>query len=137
MKILLGPAGSPTGTTLTSLQFVKEQGLQAMELAFTHGVHMSGETAKKVAEENRKHKIALSIHAPYYINLVSEDAKKIKESKQRILKSCELGHILGARKVIFHPAYYGKLPKELVYERVKKEIEEMMDVIKENKWNVN
>lgn len=137
MKILLGPAGSPTGNTLTSLAFVKEQCLQAMELAFTHGVHMSRETAEKIAGENKKHKISMSIHAPYYVNLVSEDEKKVSDSKKRILKSCELGHILGARKIIFHPAYYGRLPKELVYERVKKEVVEMLDTIKENKWNVN
>jgi len=39
--------------------------------------------------------IELSVHAPYYINLASEDPKKQKESVQRILDSASAGIILG------------------------------------------
>jgi deoxyribonuclease IV len=137
MKILLGPAGSPAKSSMEGLKAVHDMGLGAMEVAFTHGVHMGIDTAKSIAEENEKYNISLSTHAPYYINLVSDDAKKIKASRQRILESCERAHHMGAKKVIFHAAYYGSLGKERVYTLVKEEISTMLDEIKENEWNVN
>ncbi len=136
MKILLGPAGSPAKSTLDGLRFLSDIGLKAMEVAFTHGVKMGSATAKQIAEENKKYDMALSIHAPYYINLTSDDGRKIKESKQRIIDSCHRGHIMGAHKIVFHTAYYGKRSKEETYDLVKHGVEELMDNIKENKWNV-
>ncbi|MEM5812334.1 MAG: TIM barrel protein, partial [Candidatus Aenigmatarchaeota archaeon] len=73
---------------------------------------------------------------PYYINLASEDAKKQKESVQRIMDSAERGHYLGAKEIVFHPAYFGKEDKERVYRTVKNHIIDMMDKIEKNSWNV-
>ena len=50
------------------------------------------EDAVKIGKKAKKSGIKLSIHAPYWINLNSKDKKKIEQSKQRILKSCEIGH---------------------------------------------
>jgi deoxyribonuclease-4 len=136
MKILLGPAGSPAKSTLEGLKTVHDLGLQAMEVAFTHGIHMGLELARQIAEENKKYNISLSIHAPYYINLTSTDSRKLKESKQRILDSCHRGSLMGARKIVFHAAYYGKLTKEETYEKVKAEILSLLDSIKDNSWDV-
>lgn len=135
MQILLGPAGSPAKSTIEGLKFVHDVGLHAMEVAFTHGVRMGLELAKNIAEENKKYSISLSIHAPYYINLASVDKRKIKESRQRILDSCRRGHLMGAKKIVFHAAYYGKLSKEETYSKVLEEICTIMDDIKSNKWD--
>lgn len=136
MEILLGPAGSPAKSTLDGIKVVHDLGLQAMEVAFTHGIHMGIELAKSVGNEAKRYDISLSIHAPYYINLTSTDRIKLKESKKRIIDTCERGHYMNARKIIFHAAYYGKRSREETYERVKKEIVSMMKVIGENGWNV-
>ncbi|MBI4895569.1 MAG: TIM barrel protein [Candidatus Aenigmarchaeota archaeon] len=138
-KIKLGPAGSPMASTFDGIAEVKRLGLQALEVQFTHGVRMSLDLAKQVGEESKKHGIRLSIHGPYYINLLSEDPQKIKDSKKRILDSCERGHFFGSKEdptsVVFHPAYYGKLSKETAFSIVLNEIEEMNEILKENKWN--
>ncbi len=139
-KIKLGPAGSPLASTFDGIAEVERLGLQSLEVQFTHGVRMSNELAKKVGEEAKRCGIELSIHGPYYINLLSEDLEKIKASKQRILDSCERGSFFGTKEnptsVVFHPAYYGKLIKEEAFSRVLNEMQEMNEVIKENKWNV-
>ena len=134
-QIFLGPAGSPKTSTLEGIPYVKEVGLQAMEVQFVRGVHMSVDLAKKIHDVNKNFNIKLSIHSPYYINLASEEKKKIQESKQRILDSCERAHYLNASPVVFHPAYFGNLEKENVFKIVKEEIKDVIKTVKKNKWN--
>jgi deoxyribonuclease-4 len=135
-SIKLGPAGSPEKSTLEGIKKVKELGLQAMEVEFVRGVKMRNELAKQCGEEARKQGIKLSVHAPYYINLASEDREKREASMKRILDSCERGHYLGAREIVFHPAYFEKKTKEEVYGIVREAILRMQDTIKKNGWNV-
>jgi deoxyribonuclease-4 len=136
MKIHLGPAGSPATSTLEGLSTVSKLGLQAMEVQFTHGIAMGLPLAKQIGEENKNHNIILSVHAPYYINLASEDNSKITASKKRIIASCERANLMGAERVVFHAAYYGKHSKEETYDIVKEAMLEMMGIIEKNNWNV-
>ena len=136
MIIKLGPAGSPAKSTLEGIKEVRRLGLQSLEVEFVRGVHMGIDLAKECGVEAKKLGIELSVHAPYYINLASEEKKKQEESKQRILDSCERGHYLGAREIVFHPAYFGKGDKEKVFQITKEHILDMMDTIRKKGWNV-
>ena len=136
MNINLGPAGSPAKSTLEGIKEVKRLGLQSLEVEFVRGVKMSNSLAKECGAEAKKLGIELSVHAPYYINLASEEKKKQEESKQRILDSCERGHYLGAREIIFHPSYFGKGDKKKVLQITKEHILDMMETIREKGWNV-
>ena len=148
-QILIGTAGSPGKSTLEGLGIVKKAGLEAMEVEFVRGVKMSIATAKEIAKENEKQGLSLSIHAPYYINLASADKAKYVASIKRILDSCERGHHLGARFIVFHAAYYGGKDlkssnsgmgdeeiKERAFRMVEKAINEMQEIIEKKKWNV-
>jgi len=135
MEIKLGPAGTG-GDSLKGIQQVHDLGLDSLEIEFTYGVRMSNELAKKCGEIAKRLKMHLSVHAPYYVNLASMEKKKIEASKKRILESCERGHWLGAKYIIFHPGFYGKYSKEECFQLVKKAILEMQNVIKEKEWNV-
>jgi len=133
--ICFGPAGlsnDPAGM----IDNLKQNGLNICEIAFTHSVYMNNSKAKEIGEYAKKQGITLTIHAPYYINLTSEDKTKITASKKRILLCCERAHYLKAKDVVFHAAYYGKLSKEKVYDMVSEEIKDMQSVIKKNKWDV-
>ena len=138
MRIFLGPAGIPLaakgGGTSDGIRKVKEIGLKAMEVEFTHGVQMKNELARKVGEIREETNIKLSVHAPYYINLASIEPEKIKASKQRILTSCERAHYMGASPVVFHPGFYGSYTRKETYEIVKKGILDITDKIKEKGW---
>lgn len=115
---------------------VKELGLDCMEVQFSHGIKMGLGLAKRVGEEREKAGIELSVHAPYYINLASKDHEKTRASKKRILDSCERAHYMGARHVVFHPAYFGGGDKEKVYGIAKEHILDMMGTIRKNGWDV-
>ena len=121
---------------MKGIQAIHDKGLDAVEIEFTYGVKMSNELAKKVGDLGKKLNLHISIHAPYYVNLSSTDKRKVEASKKRILESCERGHHLNAKYIVFHAGYYGKLGKEECYQKIKKEIIDMMSVIKQKGWNV-
>lgn len=133
--IKLGPAGlgSPAEKGVEELHKLK---LDACEVAFTYKVYMSNAEAKKIGELAKKLNVSLSIHAPYYINLNSEDKKKLEASKKRILQSCERGNYMHASCVVFHPGYYGKDNPEVTYQNIKKAILEIQNEIKKHNWNI-
>ncbi|MDD5416753.1 MAG: TIM barrel protein [Candidatus Aenigmarchaeota archaeon] len=128
--IRLGPAGIPIsfeGSSIEAVPFIKKLGLQAFEIEFVRGVHMSLDTAKEVGKVAKENDISLSIHAPYYINLASHEKIKIIESKKRILDSLERGEKMDAKIVVVHPGYYGKHSKEECYKIIKEQCEEIVD----------
>src|SRR3989344_469073 len=135
MTILIGPAGTG-GDSLNGLDIIKKKGLDACEIEFVRGVKMSNELAKKVGNQARKLGLELSVHAPYYVNLASEDSIKRKASIKRILDSCERGHYLGAKKIVFHPGYYIKDNKEKTFEVISDSISQMLDLIKSKEWDI-
>ncbi|MCL6500577.1 MAG: TIM barrel protein [Candidatus Pacearchaeota archaeon] len=141
-QVRFGPSGiGSVKEALNNLQFYKKQGISAAEVEFTYGVYIKNNSdAELIGKEAKKLDIALSIHAPYYINLASEDKKIRESSKNRILECCERGHYFGTKErptpIVFHAAYYGKYTREECYEIVKQSILEMQQIIKKKKWQV-
>jgi len=140
-KILFGTAGIPISTktrdSVSGIERVKELGLGAMELEFVRGIHMSEETAKEVAKAAKKLGIALSVHAPYFINLNSREKEKVSASRKRIMESARIGEKAGAEIVTFHPAYFQGEEKKKVLEKVAGEIAGMADEIRSNGWEIS
>lgn len=136
MKILIGPGG--TGSpAIEGLKEIAKFGLNCVEVEFTHSIYMkSNKIAKEVGDAAKELGIDLSVHCPYYINLLSVEKAKITASMKRILVSAERGHYLGAKYIVFHAGYYGKLTKDQAFEGIKKAMLEMQGVIKKNKWSV-
>lgn len=124
-----GTAGTPISAskrdTLSGVKRVREIGLDCMEVEFVRGVKMGVETAKKVGQAAIEMDVALSVHAPYYINLNSRETEKVDASRKRILDSARIGNIFGARGVVFHPAFYQGDSSDTVYGIVKTHVLEM------------
>jgi Endonuclease IV len=127
-NVYLGPAGIPqyvvkAKSTLDAVKAVRELGLNAMEVEFVQGVRMSRELAKRVGKAARDYRVRLSVHAPYFINLCSEEAEKVEKSRRRLVDSLDRAYHMEAWVVVVHAAYYGKLGPERCYEKVKEELE--------------
>jgi len=132
--IKIGPAGlGGVEEAEERLERYKKLGLNACEIAFTYGVYIKEDDAKKIGEKAKELDIQLTIHAPYWINLNSEEREKIEKSKERILNSLKIGDLLNASLVVFHPGYYGKMDKKKTFENIKKEILELQEKRKELK----
>ncbi len=137
MKINFGPSAlGSVNEAINTLRGYLEMGLNACEIPFTYNIYIKKEDAIKIGDFVKKNKIKLSIHAPYFVNLNSEEKEKIENSKKRILKCCEIGHYLNAENIVFHAGFYSKKSKEETYENIKKNIIELQKEIKKNKWNV-
>ena len=134
--IRIGPAGSDGLGNLKGVQKVAETGLDCMEVEFTYGVRMDLKTAKAVGALAKENGIVLSVHAPYYINLASEEKEKFAASKKRILDSCERAHALGARNVVFHAGFYQKRTAGQTYIRIRKAIGQLQKSIARKGWQV-
>ena len=138
MTIHFGPAGlGPVKDAVKTLEDYSKKGLEACEIAFTYGVYIKhDEDMKIIKEAAEKNKIKLSIHAPYWVNLNSSEPKKIQESKERILRCCEVGEKLGCYRVVFHPGYYGKMFPEETFDNIRNAVKDMQTIIKEKKWKI-
>jgi len=140
MKIRLGPSGIPisskSNSSIEGVKTVKELGLSAMEISFTHGIHMSLATAKELGKIAKVLDVELSIHVPYFVNLASLDKKIIEASKKRIVDSLERGVEMEASIVVAHAGYYGK-DKEKAIEMIFEACKEITQLIEKNDWNID
>ena len=83
--IRFGPAGNETSfydqgykNTYQAMQWLEDMGLNAYEYQCGRGVNIKEDSANQIKEYAIKHNIALSLHAPYYINMATKERKKLK-----------------------------------------------------------
>ena len=63
------PRSSARPGTEHGIRRARELGLDLLEMAWVNGITMRDETADRIAATARECDIALTAHAPYYINL--------------------------------------------------------------------
>lgn len=133
-KLLFGTGGTPhssrSASTADGIERIAELGLGCMEVEFVYGANMSQAMARKVGETARNLDVKLSAHGPYYINLNAHEEEKLVASRKRLMQTVRIASTIGARGVIFHPAFYLKDPPDEVYERVKKELEDIVSAMR-------
>lgn len=138
MEIYLGTQGIPAsirlknGNVIDGLYALSALSLNALELDFAYKIYLNNEECRIVAEVAEKLGIRLSIHAPYYINLLSEKESVRKTSKKRIFMCIERANNLKADAVAVHAAFYGKLSKEEAYRSIKRELMSIIDADSSN-----
>ncbi len=136
--LLFGTAGvplsSPGRDTISGIKRIKELNLECMEIEFVRGVKMGEKTAAEVRKVASDLGIELSVHAPYYVNLNSEE--KGEASKKRVFDSARIGSLCGARSIVFHPGYYLKSSPENAYKRIKRRIGEIVEALEQENIDV-
>lgn len=133
-KIKFGPAGIPIqckgSSTLDGIQCCSDLGLNAMEIQFGMGVRLKKEIASEIKTLSKKLEISISSHAPYFVNLCSEDKKKFEISKRNLFQAGEITSLAGGELFVFHPGFYQKLTIEEAYKNALthlKEVKEKFD----------
>src|SRR3990172_3999202 len=126
-KLLFGPAGVPVSvreprTSVRGIERVAELGLGCMELEFVRGVHMSEKAALEVRDAATKLKVALTAHAPYFINLNAAEPAKLAASQQRILQTARIAALCGAESIVFHAGFYLGQPAAAVYDVIRRNL---------------
>ncbi|MDD4249762.1 MAG: TIM barrel protein [Methanosarcina sp.] len=133
-KLFFGTAGVPrsakASNSLAGIERVRELGLDCMELEFVQGVRMREKGAGKVLETAGRENVALSVHAPYYINLNSPEKEKLNASMERIYQAARIGSLCGAESIVLHAAFYQKSSKQTTYENVSKALRELTEQLR-------
>ena len=139
--IRFGTVGSPQTTnasgTPAAIAHIRALGLDHLEIAWVQSVRVSDETCAEIKAAGEKHKVTISIHAPYYINLNSQTSELMAKSDERLLTAARKGYLAGAKDIIFHPGSYHSQPPEQVYERAKEKLLEITAILKKEKVKVN
>jgi deoxyribonuclease-4 len=134
-RLRFGPAGIPlrakARSTKQGVLEVKALGLDAMEIEFVRRISLTEQSAREVAAIARELDVALTVHAPYYVNLASPDKSKAEASAQRVYQSAVIGYAAGAWSVCFHAAYYMGKGSEEVYSIVKEALKGIIAKLKD------
>ena len=103
------PGGSVGGVLRSA-----ELGLHALELGWVRSVRVSEKTCAKIKHAAEEGDVAISVHAPYFMNLNATEEEWPK-SRKRLMDSAIFGHLAGATDIIFHPgSYFGAEPEEVL-----------------------
>jgi deoxyribonuclease-4 len=120
LSFRFGTVGSPIetpkkpGGSLGAIQFSKSIGLQALELGWVQSVRVTEATCAAIKAMGQEQEVALSVHAPYFINLNATDEEWPK-SRKRLMDAAHYGYLAGATDIIFHPgSYFGNDPVEVL-----------------------
>lgn len=136
-----GTAGVPitvsSGDTLKGIEEVKSLGLDAIELEWVHGVRLKPEKCDEFRTKADETGVLLSVHAPYYVNLASEEPDKLEASIGRIMQSAILGERAGATDIVFHPAFMMNRERDVVEKLVFKAFADLITRFEKEKLSVN
>lgn len=117
MSAIFGPAGNaenfPYKSSADAPRWLREIGLDCYEYQCGKGVHVGEATARKVGLAAAEHGIALSLHAPYFINLANPDPGALQKTVGYITGACLVADWMGAKRVVIHSgALMGRARRE-------------------------
>lgn len=118
-RAIFGPAGTCNKaaeagckTTLKLLDYLAQREVDAFEYQCGRGVNIGEAKAAELGERAARLGITLSLHAPYYISLASDDPQKRENSIRYILDSAKAASLMGAARIVVHPGGLGGLSRE-------------------------
>ena len=83
-------------------QYLSDFGLDLYEYQCSRGVRISDEKAKNLKKQSRKYGITLSVHAPYYISLSTQEEEKKKSTIKYITDTMIAAQKMGADRIVVH-----------------------------------
>ena len=120
LSFKFGTVGSPAATpanpggTVGGIRYAASLGLDALELAWVQGVRVGEAACAAIKQTAEELGVALSVHAPYYINLNGAD-EKWPRLRTYLMDAAHYGNLAGATDIIFHPGtYFGRPADEVL-----------------------
>lgn len=93
-------------------KYLNEMGLDAYEYQCSRGVKISDEKINKIKDEAIKNNITLSIHAPYYISLSTQEEDKKISTIKYITDTMMVAKKMGAKEIVVHAGSLLKLDRD-------------------------
>ncbi len=117
MSARFGPAGNaadfPYKSSIKAPRWLRELGLDCYEYQCGKGVNVGEATARLLGQAAAEEGIALSLHAPYFINLANPDPESLQKTIGYITSACLAASWMGAERVVVHSgALMGRTRRE-------------------------
>ncbi len=116
MSAKFGPAGNaesfPYKSSVDAPRWLGELGLDCYEYQCGKGVRVKEDTAVALGRQAQEHGVALSLHAPYFINLANPDPESQEKTIGYITSSCLVADQMGATRVVIHSGALMKRTRE-------------------------
>ena len=116
--IKFGPSGlceqfveSGKKHTIEAGVWLKDMGVDCFEYSFGRGVKIKSQTAEEIGKEFSKNGIEISVHAPYFINLATQEEEKALNNHTYIFDSLRALRAFGGNRCVFHPGSPLKTPR--------------------------
>lgn len=120
------PLSTPKpGGTLKGIVHAHSLGIRAMEMEWVQSVPKNPVHVSAIGELAASLDFTLTVHAPFFVNLNSEEPEKISASKRRILDALTMAQIAGATSVCVHAAFYGTRKDEAM-DKVRRATDEII-----------
>ena len=119
LSFSFGTVGSPKSTpkkpggSVGGVLHSADLGLYCLELGWVRSVRVSEKTCEKIRSAAEESGVAISVHAPYFINL-NADEEEWPKSRKRLMDAAHYGNLAGATDIVFHPGSYFQKPAEEV-----------------------
>lgn len=106
-------------TSIKMPEYLKQNGLSVYEYQCGKGVKISAKTATELGQAAKHNVIMLTLHAPYYISLSSENEETRLKSVKYITDSLEAARNLGAKRIVVHAGSCAKMSRAIALELAK------------------
>lgn len=137
--IRFGPSGNASRfyeegykSSVDAPQWLANQGLNAYEYSFGKGINIGDAKANEIGAQGRAFDVAISVHAPYYINFANPSDEMAEKSYNYVLNSCKKVREFYGNRVIFHASTVGGMTREDAVELTKKRLRILADMIVAN-----
>jgi deoxyribonuclease-4 len=137
LSFRFGTVGSPISTpkkpggSQGAIIRSAELGLDALELGWVRSVRVKETTCAEIKAIGEEYSVAISVHAPYYINL-NADEKEWPKSRKRLMDAAYYGFLAGASDIVFHPGSYFESPPAKVLPTAIRRLEGCVEELQEN-----
>jgi deoxyribonuclease-4 len=128
--VRFGPAGYPEeakGNLKRVFSIFKDAGINAFEYAAVYGLRISERKANELKNLAIQNGVYLSMHAAYYISLMSKKEDIRQRSKGRLLKALKFAPLMGVKRIVFHAGGYSGLSSDDAYRIVRNILTETID----------
>jgi bifunctional non-homologous end joining protein LigD len=113
-----------------SVRAAVEAGFSALEVQFVKEFTLKESEAQRLGPIAAQAGLALSVHAPYFAQLTTEDPDRLKLHLGALHHACHLGHLMGATVVVCHPGKASADPRRL-HDRIDRALESLGPRIEE------
>jgi deoxyribonuclease-4 len=135
--VKFGIAGMPESfssckSVTSAAKLCNDLGIDLFEYSFGHGCHMLPDTAKIIGNAYKQFNVEISVHAPYFINFSNPNSISINKSINYILESISTGRLMGANRVVVHPASCCKMERSKAFSLALDNFTKLSDALDEH-----